>query len=147
MHRRGPVSPRLYRGRELERFSRRGRGDASAGEVDHYLRQGQILVRDASAIINHGRVNITGRTGDADPCADRPDRARHRQPRLAKRGVGNITLFAFDAGQGLTEHTSPFEAFSIVLDGTFSLTVGGIAVEASTGHDRWRASIRMPWRR
>ena len=52
---------------------------------------------------------------------------------LAKRGGGNITLFAFDAGQGLTEHTSPFEAFSIVLDGTFSLTVGGIAVEASTG--------------
>ena len=49
---------------------------------------------------------------DADPCADRPDRARHRQPRISARGGGNITLFAFDAGQGLTEHTSPFEAFA-----------------------------------
>jgi quercetin dioxygenase-like cupin family protein len=58
---------------------------------------------------------------------------------LAKHGGGNITLFAFDAGQGLTEHTSPFEAFSIVLDGTFSLTVGGVAVEASTG-----TIVRLP---
>ena len=34
---------------------------------------------------------------------------------LAKKGGGSVTLFAFDAGQGLTEHTSPFDALVLVL--------------------------------
>ena len=50
---------------------------------------------------------------------------------LAKTSGGNVTLFAFDDGQGLTEHTSPFEAFAIVLDGTMTLTIGGTAVRAT----------------
>ena len=29
---------------------------------------------------------------------------------LIKKDIGNITLFAFDAGQGLSEHTAPFDA-------------------------------------
>ena len=52
---------------------------------------------------------------------------------LAKTAAGNMTLFAFDAGQGLTEHTSPFEAFIIVLDGEVTLTIGGIPVRAVPG--------------
>ena len=44
---------------------------------------------------------------------------------LAKTGGGNLTLFAFDAGQGLTEHTSPFEALVMVLEGVLNLTIGG----------------------
>jgi quercetin dioxygenase-like cupin family protein len=58
---------------------------------------------------------------------------------LAKRSGGNVTLFAFDAGQGLTEHTSPFDALVIVLDGMFSLTVGGAAIEARPGQ-----IVRLP---
>ena len=50
---------------------------------------------------------------------------------LAKTAGGNLTLFAFDAGQGLTEHTSPFEAFVMVLDGAIALTVGGTDVTAT----------------
>ena len=50
---------------------------------------------------------------------------------LAKTGGGNVTLFAFDAGQGLTEHTSPFDALVLVLDGSLNLTIGGARVHAT----------------
>jgi quercetin dioxygenase-like cupin family protein len=58
---------------------------------------------------------------------------------LAKRSGGNMTLFAFDAGQGLTEHTSPFDALVIVLEGVFTLTVGPTSLEARTGQ-----IVRLP---
>lgn len=58
---------------------------------------------------------------------------------LAKAAGGNVTLFAFDAGQGLTEHTSPFDALVIVLAGTLTLTIGGAAVRAIPG-----TVVRMP---
>ena len=58
---------------------------------------------------------------------------------LAKTSGGNLTVLAFDAGQGLTEHTSPFEAFVIVLAGTCTLTIGGTAVPAMPG-----TIVRMP---
>jgi quercetin dioxygenase-like cupin family protein len=52
---------------------------------------------------------------------------------LARNGGGNLTLFAFDGGQGLTEHTSPYDALVLVLEGAFVLTVGGTAVHAAAG--------------
>lgn len=44
---------------------------------------------------------------------------------LLSKEVGNLTLFAFDAGQGLSEHTSPFDAVVYILDGTAEITIGG----------------------
>jgi quercetin dioxygenase-like cupin family protein len=38
---------------------------------------------------------------------------------------GNVTLFAFDRGEGLTEHTSPFDALVCVVDGDAEVTVSG----------------------
>lgn len=58
---------------------------------------------------------------------------------LAKTTGGNLTLFAFDSGQGLTEHTSPFDALVLVLEGSLTLTVGGTAVRATPG-----TIVRMP---
>jgi len=58
---------------------------------------------------------------------------------LARATGGNLTLFAFDAGQGLTEHTAPFDAFVLVLDGAVTLSVGGTAVRATPG-----TIVRMP---
>jgi len=52
---------------------------------------------------------------------------------LAKATGGNVTLFAFDAGQGLTEHTTPFDALVQVLDGLIILTIGGKPVTATPG--------------
>jgi quercetin dioxygenase-like cupin family protein len=52
---------------------------------------------------------------------------------LAKTEGGNLTLFAFDEGQGLTTHTSPFDALVVVLDGAMALTIGGERVRAVPG--------------
>lgn len=45
---------------------------------------------------------------------------------VLKNPSGNITLFSFDKGQGLTEHTAPFDAVVQVLDGEAQITIGGI---------------------
>lgn len=52
---------------------------------------------------------------------------------LAKRTGGTLTLFAFDAGQSLSEHSAPFDAFVQVLSGRLRLRIGGADVEAATG--------------
>ncbi|HXK65714.1 MAG TPA: cupin domain-containing protein [Spirochaetota bacterium] len=38
---------------------------------------------------------------------------------------GSLTLFAFGQGQSLSEHTAPYDAFVMVLDGQFIITIGG----------------------
>ncbi|MDY0003736.1 MAG: cupin domain-containing protein [Polyangia bacterium] len=52
---------------------------------------------------------------------------------LLKRETGNITLFSFGEGQGLSEHTAPFDAFIQVVEGEVKLTIGGETVGASSG--------------
>ena len=52
---------------------------------------------------------------------------------LVKSAAGTITLFAFDAGEGLSEHTAPFDAVVQVLDGAVTLTIGGSVVQAAAG--------------
>lgn len=52
---------------------------------------------------------------------------------LLDRKTGTLTLFAFDAGQGLSEHTAPFDAVVEILDGRALLTIGGEDVTAATG--------------
>jgi quercetin dioxygenase-like cupin family protein len=44
---------------------------------------------------------------------------------LLKKEAGNITLFAFEAGQGLSEHTAPFDAVVYIVDGEAQITIGG----------------------
>src|SRR5262245_23115176 len=48
---------------------------------------------------------------------------------LARTAVGNITLFAFDAGEELSEHTAPFDALVLTLSGSLALTIGGREVQ------------------
>jgi len=44
---------------------------------------------------------------------------------LLKKDTGNITLFSFDTGQGLSEHTAPFDAVVYIVDGAADITIGG----------------------
>jgi len=44
---------------------------------------------------------------------------------VLKNEKGNITLFAFDKGEGLSEHTAPFDAMVLLLDGKAEITIGG----------------------
>jgi quercetin dioxygenase-like cupin family protein len=52
---------------------------------------------------------------------------------ILKKPAGNITLFAFDAGEGLSEHTTPHEALLQVLDGSVEITIGGDVFNLSAG--------------
>jgi len=58
---------------------------------------------------------------------------------LTKRSGGTITLFAFDKGQSLSEHTAPFDAFVQILDGQAELVIGGKPIHAAAGQ-----AVRMP---
>ncbi len=44
---------------------------------------------------------------------------------LVSRKTGTVTLFAFDRGQGLSEHTAPYDAMVCVLDGEVEITISG----------------------
>ena len=44
---------------------------------------------------------------------------------ILKKDTGTVTVFAFDAGQGLSEHTAPFDALVCVLDGEVEISISG----------------------
>lgn len=44
---------------------------------------------------------------------------------ILKNEHGTVTLFAFDAGQSLSEHTTPFDALFNCVEGNFDVTIGG----------------------
>jgi quercetin dioxygenase-like cupin family protein len=52
---------------------------------------------------------------------------------LLKRPGGTLTLFAFDEGQSLSEHTAPFDAVAHVLEGYADITISGTPLRVSAG--------------
>jgi quercetin dioxygenase-like cupin family protein len=52
---------------------------------------------------------------------------------LVNRATGTVTLFAFDEGQGLSEHTAPFDAVAHLLEGESEITVSGKPLRAAAG--------------
>jgi quercetin dioxygenase-like cupin family protein len=52
---------------------------------------------------------------------------------LIKNDAGTITLFAFDKGQSLSEHSAPFDAVVQIVDGQGELIIGGQTVPATAG--------------
>lgn len=46
---------------------------------------------------------------------------------IIKRPTGTVTVFAFDKGQGLSEHTTPFDALVHIIDGKAEITISGKA--------------------
>jgi quercetin dioxygenase-like cupin family protein len=52
---------------------------------------------------------------------------------LIKKKTGNVTLFAFDQGQALSEHTAPFDAMAYILDGEAEITISGKTFHLNTG--------------
>jgi quercetin dioxygenase-like cupin family protein len=49
------------------------------------------------------------------------------------KNEGNLTLFAFDEGQGLSEHTTPFDALVHVVDGEAQVTISGKSLNVTEG--------------
>ena len=52
---------------------------------------------------------------------------------LIKSPAGNITLFSFDKGEGLSEHRAPFDALVQVLEGVVNITVNGTLFTVKAG--------------
>lgn len=52
---------------------------------------------------------------------------------IIKNPAGNVTLFSFDKGQGLSEHSTPFDALVQVLDGEAEIRIGGALHNVKAG--------------
>jgi quercetin dioxygenase-like cupin family protein len=52
---------------------------------------------------------------------------------IVDRKTGTVTFFAFDKGQGLSEHTAPFDALVYVLDGEVEIVISGQALRVTSG--------------
>ena len=52
---------------------------------------------------------------------------------LIKKATGTVTLFAFDAGEELSEHTAPFDALVQVLEGEAEITISGNPLQLTAG--------------
>ena len=52
---------------------------------------------------------------------------------IIERNTGTVTLFAFDKGQGLSEHTAPFDALVYLIDGEADITISGKSIRMKSG--------------
>jgi quercetin dioxygenase-like cupin family protein len=52
---------------------------------------------------------------------------------LMDKETGSVTLFAFDKGQGLSEHTAPYDALVYVFDGDVEIVIAGSPVQLKSG--------------
>ena len=62
---------------------------------------------------------------------------------LLKNNGGTVTLFAFDQGEGLSEHTTPFEALVFVVDGEAEVEIAGEVYSVRSGETAVRAPARL----
>ena len=53
---------------------------------------------------------------------------------IIKKETGNVTLFAFDEGEGLSEHTAPYDAFVYLLDGEAEVVISKKPFTLKKGH-------------
>ncbi len=58
---------------------------------------------------------------------------------VLKKKTGNISLFAFDKGEGLSEHTTPYDAVASIVDGKAEISIDGVSNILEAGE-----SITMP---
>jgi len=52
---------------------------------------------------------------------------------IINRGAGTVTLFAFDLGEGLSEHTAAYDALLYILEGEALVTISGVVNELKVG--------------
>lgn len=52
---------------------------------------------------------------------------------ILKKSTGNISVMSFDAGEGLTEKTTPFDTFAQIIEGTAKIVINGESHELTTG--------------
>jgi len=53
---------------------------------------------------------------------------------IVKKPAGTVTVFAFDQGEGLSEHTAPFDALVLMIDGEANISIAGVPHLVAAGH-------------
>lgn len=69
-------------------------------------------------------INITEEAGNLNSLVDYQDGAVVSKE-IIKKDKGSVTLFAFAQGQGLSEHTAPFDALVYIFDGQAEISIAG----------------------
>jgi len=69
-------------------------------------------------------MDIVGKAGNLVSLVDYQDGSVVSKE-IIKKGNGSLTLFAFDKGQGLSEHSAPFDALVYILDGQAEIYIAG----------------------
>lgn len=52
---------------------------------------------------------------------------------IIDKKIGTVTIFAFDEGQSLSEHTAPYDAMVCLIDGTGEFVIGGVSYQLKEG--------------
>ena len=52
---------------------------------------------------------------------------------IIKKNTGTVTLFAFDQGEGLSEHTAPYDALVYIVDGSARISISGDTFDVAAG--------------
>ena len=75
---------------------------------------------------------LTGQTFKLIDLADYQDGSVVSK-QIIKKDTGNVTFFAFDEGQGLSEHTAPFDALVHIIDGEAEITIDHNPITVAAG--------------
>lgn len=97
-------------------FATQGQTNAPARNQDKTDAWGKTRERDM--------INIIEEAKNLNNLVDYQDGAVVSKE-IIKKDAGSVTLFAFDKGQGLSEHTAPFDALVYIFDGKAEITVVG----------------------
>jgi quercetin dioxygenase-like cupin family protein len=84
-------------------------------------------------VMSNGQSNLVGQALTLNELVSYQDDAVVSKTLVARKGVGTITLFSFAAGQGLSEHTAPFDAVVEIVDGEAEITIDGVAQTVVAG--------------
>lgn len=82
--------------------------------------------------MSENNVNLTEQTLLAEGLVDYQEGSVVSRE-IIKKSTGTVTVFAFDAGQGLSEHTAPFDAMVHVLDGEAEISIAGTVRQVHAG--------------
>jgi len=77
-------------------------------------------------------MNIIGEAGNLNSLVDYQDGSVVSKE-IIRKEKGTVTLFAFDKGQGLSEHTAPFDALVYIFDGKAEISLAGRQYSLKTG--------------
>ncbi|MBD3211715.1 MAG: cupin domain-containing protein [Candidatus Lokiarchaeota archaeon] len=78
--------------------------------------------------MNENKINITDFTEDLEYQS-----GAVVSKTIIDKEAGTVTLFAFDKGQGLSEHTAPYDALVYAVEGSVEITISGDNYELKTG--------------